>query len=268
MRSKSFKYKLLRVGISAATLSVSLLMLVNFLVVRSFSSNKSAAPEFSKAIAAQRLGLPVRLEGIEGQMDLSVRYLVRGPGSTFYFKPEEGAMVLRNREEGEWSIPSVLKLKFIEASPHSMTKGIDGARRKERLFIGTDSNQKLTSISNYGKMAYQGWHADLEVNAFFYSHLDEWGCSVSPGKHLRLPHLHLEGAEELLVDSNGNLRIRMEDSQELCMQKPFVYQLVKGEKVRIEAQFTLLAKNEIGFEIGYYDESQVLVIDPVLVYPV
>ncbi len=213
MRNKSFKYKLLRVGISAATLSILLLTLVNVLAVRSFSANKTASSEFSKAIAAQRIGLPARLEG-------------------------------------DCPTP-VLEFRFIEASPNSIVKGGDGSRNKGGRFISTDLSQRRTRLSNYGTM---DWQADLGSDAIFY------------GKHFRLPHLRLEGAEELLVDSDGNLRIRMGDSQELCMQKPFIYQFVQGEKVRVDAQFTLVAKNEIGFEIGHYDESQVLVIDPMFVY--
>lgn len=250
MRSKSFKYKLLRVGISAAALSVLLLMLVNVLAVRSLSSHRTAAPEFSKAIAAQQFGMPVRWEGMDGQMDLSVRYLTRGPGSTLYFNPDEVVMVFKNHGEGKWLPPSVLKLQFIETS-HSIVKGNDKSHNQVFSFRDHSLIQNNSKISG---------------EAIFYGNLDAWGY-ISSGRHFGLPHLRLEGAKELLVDSDGNLRIRMGNSQELCMQKPFVYQFVKGEKVRIEAQFTLLAKNEIGFEIGQYDESQLLVIDPMFVYP-
>ncbi len=42
--------------------------------------------------------LPIQFEQNEGQTDSAVRYLTRGPGYTFYFKPQEVAIVLTNRQ--------------------------------------------------------------------------------------------------------------------------------------------------------------------------
>lgn len=145
MRCKSFKYKLLKVGISAAALSVLLLMVVNVLAVRSLSS-QTRSSEFSKVIAAQQLRLPVRLEGIESQIDLSMRDGGRDLGLTFYLKPAKGVMVLENLEEGEGTIPSVLKLRFIEAHSHSTATGMDDTRSKDFFFIGTDTKPRGTGI--------------------------------------------------------------------------------------------------------------------------
>ena len=50
------------------------------------------------------------------------------------------------------------------------------------------------------------------------------------------------------------------------MKKPYMYQLIDGKKIDVAGEFTLLAKQEIGFAINDYDRSQQLVIDPILGY--
>ena len=53
---------------------------------------------------------------------------------------------------------------------------------------------------------------------------------------------------------------------EMRLHAPQVYQTVAGEKKTVNGKFVLLAKQQVGFELGAYDRSRELVIDPVLSY--
>ena len=69
------------------------------------------------------------------------------------------------------------------------------------------------------------------------------------------------------IDSHGDLVLAAGGS-DLRLQAPRVYQKVGTEQRAIAGRFELrgLGKDEVGFEIGAYDRSQTLIIDPVLVY--
>ncbi len=250
----------------SVVLSVLSLMTIGYL---SLSMVKDPVHETvipSQAGIVKDFKFPIQFEQNEGQTDTDVRYLTRGPGYTFYFTPQEIAMVLTNRQADKTALPAILKMQFIDANSNPTIKGLDELCCKSNYFIGNDRNAWRSNISNYRKVAYKDLYPGID--AIFYGNPDqlEYDLCVAPGANPSLARLRLEGAEELLVDKEGNLCIHLGDSQELCMQKPFVYQLVRGEKVAIDAQFTLLAKNEVGFELGHYDGAQELVIDPVLVY--
>ncbi len=264
MSHKLFRQNLLRIGIPAAVFSVLLLMAVSFYVHRSLPL-KQEASDLSKNATSQFFKLPIQFEYNDGQTAAMVRYLTRGPGYTFYFTPQEVVMVLKNGQQSDLS-PAVLKMRFVDANSNPTIKGIDELRSKSHYFIGNDKNHWRSNIPNYRKVAYQDLYPGID--AIFYGNLDqlEYDICVAPGTNPSLARFSLEGAEELAIADDGSLRIRLRDNQELRMQKPFVYQLISGEKVSIEAQFSLLAKNEVGFKIGNYDEGQDLVIDPVLVY--
>jgi hypothetical protein len=50
------------------------------------------------------------------------------------------------------------------------------------------------------------------------------------------------------------------------MQKPIVYQERYGKRYEIQSQYVLRGPNQVGFRVAAYDQTQVLVIDPVLNY--
>jgi hypothetical protein len=53
---------------------------------------------------------------------------------------------------------------------------------------------------------------------------------------------------------------------EVTQRKPIVYQEIDGERHVIEGRYRLLSRHEIGFQIGAYDRTRPLIIDPTLVY--
>ncbi len=227
-----------------------------------FAPSQDISPPDKTQIAAQFFKQPIYFERNEGQINTSVNYLTRGTGYTFYFTPQEVVMVLQNQATSS----SVLKIQFMQANPYPLIKGLEEQACKSNYFIGHDPEKWHTNVSNYTKIQYQDLYPG--INAIFYGHEQqlEYDLCVAPGGNPQDARLHIEGAQTLLVDENGHLRIVMDNAHEVLMQKPFVYQVLNGNQVAIEGKYVLLAQNEIGFALGTYDIHQTLVIDPVLVY--
>jgi len=218
----------------------------------------SYAAETKANIAAQFAKLPLYFERNVGQTDASVKYLTRGPGYTLFFTPDEIVLSLQNQAS--------LRMQFVGANKEPTLIGLEEQACKSNYFIGNDPQKWHTNISNYAKVAYQNLYPGID--AVFYGnpqHL-EYDLCVAPGGCPKDVRLRIENAKHLSIDAEGHLRILTDAEQEVRMQKPFVYQIIAGEKVSIESSFLLLAQNEIGFSVGKYDIDKSLVIDPVLAY--
>jgi hypothetical protein len=77
--------------------------------------------------------------------------------------------------------------------------------------------------------------------------------------------LRFEGADRIDVDANGDLLLKLGETI-VRQPKPFAYQEVAGARREVEAGYALGKDGRVRFEVGGYDASLPLVIDPVIVY--
>src|SRR5262249_43323463 len=75
----------------------------------------------------------------------------------------------------------------------------------------------------------------------------------------------ISGASQISLDAQGNLVIQTSTGN-LVEHAPLAYQDVNGTQRAVSSQFVLLGNNEVGIQVGPYDRSKPLVIDPNWVY--
>lgn len=74
-----------------------------------------------------------------------------------------------------------------------------------------------------------------------------------------------DGALQVRLDDVGNIVVETPVG-EMLHRKPVVYQLKNGVRLPVAASYVFSNSREVSFEIGAYDPSQPLIIDPVLSY--
>jgi uncharacterized repeat protein (TIGR01451 family) len=72
-------------------------------------------------------------------------------------------------------------------------------------------------------------------------------------------------ADSLHESLDGDLVLQTK-SGDLHVERPAVYQMINGRKKTVEAAYTLDRENKVTFELGDYEKSAPLVIDPVIQY--
>src|SRR5439155_14653642 len=77
--------------------------------------------------------------------------------------------------------------------------------------------------------------------------------------------LSFDGADSLSLDADGNL-VLATPLGDVVQQAPLVYQTVDGSREPVSGKFVLLGHDEVGFQLGAYDASLPLTIDPALGY--
>jgi hypothetical protein len=77
--------------------------------------------------------------------------------------------------------------------------------------------------------------------------------------------LSFAGADKLSINETGDLLMNV-NGEEMIQSAPVVYQDTDQGRVTVSGKYVLKGAHEIGFEVGAYDTSKPLVIDPILVY--
>ncbi|MGA2629398.1 MAG: SBBP repeat-containing protein [Terriglobia bacterium] len=182
--------------------------------------------------------------------------------------------------------PAVLRLKLAGAEAGARVTGLDELPGKSNYFIGNDPKKWRSNVPNYGKVKYEGVYPGIDLVYYGNQRQLEYDFVVAPGADPANIKFTTAGTENVSVDARGDLVLRVEGG-EVRFHKPVVYQEESGvrsqesggrrpaaenlqsslgDRQPVDGRFLLLAGNRVGFEVGAYDKSKPLVIDPVLSY--
>lgn len=220
--------------------------------------------------------MPVLFEQNKGQTDDKVKFVSRGPGYTLYLTQTGAEFSLKSADDVSPSAEIVTKghrsarnlktdkltMQFVGANSNPVVTGDDSAVTKTNYYIG---KRRIENVSNYKRVNYKNIYDGID--AVFYGNKNkqlEYDFVVAPNKDASQIALAFDGAEVMSIDADGNLIIKT-DNTELVQQKPFAYQTINGVQKEVSVDYKLTDK-QISFELGQYDNSLPLVIDPVLNY--
>lgn len=202
------------------------------------------------------LNLPLAFEQNRGQSDASVRFVAHdlsGAGYTLSLT-EDGAVF----EAGS----AAVHMK-VAGARRARISGVDPLPGKVNYFIGNDPNKWVAGAPTYARVAYEQIYPGVDL--FFYGSRGqlEYDFVVAPGADSSQIALEFSGAEPNL-DGDGNLEVAFNGTH-VKFRKPAVYQPAAGEKTAVAGRYRMDG-GRVRFELGGYDRSRGLVIDPVLEY--
>ncbi len=250
-------------------------------------SKKSSAPSSVKKSFAH---MPASFEANAGQADARFKFLSRGSRHTLLLSAEgallalhesserrEGAGVSAARRRGQGESPhgerrpasslQTLRMQFAGANPRAEIVGEDELKGRVNYFIGRDPSKWRAGVRTFGSVRYRNLYqgVDLVYHDGGGGRL-EYDFILAPGADYRAVRLRFDGAERLSVGAGGELLLHTKTGT-LTQSRPFVYQQIGGERREVAGRYVLRrGAREVGFQLGAYDASAPLVIDPVLVY--
>jgi len=266
--------------------SVSIMMAAGFFIFYGFLGlgtpvgmdyKYTTNPEIaSHSINSNFAELPLRFEVNAGQTDEQVKFLSRGPGYTLFLTPNEAVLSLRRNDLQ--TPPATLRIRLDGANERPEMTGQNELVGKSNYFSGSDPNGWKSGVSSFSRVLYRDVYPGVDQVFYGNGKQLEYDFIVAPGtggensalgaKNIALA---FEGASDLSISAEGDLILNM-GGDELSQQKPIVYQEIEGERREIAASYSIRNPNSevrdrrVGFEIGEYDQSKPLIIDPVLVY--
>ncbi len=161
---------------------------------------------------------------------------------------------------------AVLRMTLWGANPRPRITGLEPLAGRSDYFIGRDPARWRTDIPTYARVKYVDVYPRTDI--IFHSSSQqqlEYDFMVEPGGNPATIGLVFAGEKKLSLNSDGNLVIQTA-AGELVQYAPQIYQVVEGVRRKVRGGYVLRGKHEIGFQVGSYDRTRQLVIDPSLVY--
>jgi len=195
--------------------------------------------------------LPVAFEENVGQLDPTVQFAARMPGQTVLLT-DDGLVVS----------PAGVGLTLEGAA----RTGLVGAGERRlagtvNRFTGDDSTAWRTAIPTYGAVTYRGVYPGIDLTYYGTGRLVEHDFVVAPGADpVGIRFAVTGGATPARIDRTGTLV-----AGDVSLRPPVLYQDVDGARRPVEGRYATRGDGRFGFEVGPYDRSHPLVIDPVMV---
>ncbi len=274
-----------------ATRSVSLLLpgalIAPALIAAAAVATAVARPVMAPAAAASKPGktlpsvasLPLAFQKNEGQTDPQVKYLARGSGYSLFLTSNEAVMRLRRPEPArKRSFPGrigsqirrksagsdVVRLRLAGANPNATVGGEAGTPTRVSYLRGKSSADWQQDVSTYQRVRYDEVYPGVDLVYYGAARQLEYDFLVSPQADPSAIRLQVNGAKAR-VTANGDLELKAEGGA-LQMQRPVTYQEEGGRRQLVDSRYIVHPDGEIGFELGSYDRTRSLVIDPILLY--
>jgi Beta-propeller repeat len=246
---------------------------VLYLVVFSTSSfgqtDLGSTPLSHQSIAlASYARLPLDFEVNSGQTDARVKFLSHGKGFSLFLADAEAVVVLKEADHGRTkSTPSLsgstIRMQLLGANTTARVVGSEELPGKANYFIGNDPSKWRTNVPTYAKVKYEDVYPGIDLVYYGNQGRLEYDFVVAPGTEPSSIGVRFQGPDKLKIAINGDLLLL---AQGVRFQKPLIYQVSAGVRKEIEGRYELVAENTVHFDIGDYDRSKPLVIDPALVY--
>ena len=160
---------------------------------------------------------------------------------------------------------NTLALQLVGSNSAAQAVGRDELVTKTNYLIGNDSSAWLTNISNYGQVEYRNVYAGVDLVYSGDQGQLTYDFEVAPGANAGAIRLAIQGAESMNLDARGDLVLQTAGGN-VVEQAPVVYQVLNGTRQAVSSAFVLDGNGQVGFQLGAYDHTRALVIDPTLNY--
>jgi hypothetical protein len=225
-------------------------------------ARRIAVPEPVKAGIESKYGkLPIAFEPNVGQASPDVKFLARGRGYGLYLTETGATIAVASHEAGR---NDLIRMKFENARSGAKIEGKLQHSGYSNYFLGNQPDKWYTNVPHFGRVEYADVYDGIDLVYYGNQSELEYDIVVAKGADPNQVRLQFDGVERLRIQ-DGDL-ILVTRSGELKQRKPFIYQRVGGESVRIEGRYVILDQSRVAFEVDQYDRDLELVIDPVLVY--
>ncbi|HEX3281567.1 MAG TPA: SBBP repeat-containing protein, partial [Pyrinomonadaceae bacterium] len=221
-------------------------------------------------LAAQ---LPLSFEQNMGQLDTRAKFSARGSDYTV-FLTSTGALVelrqntsrnLKAHGRTKSASSSSLAMNLLGANARATATGVEQLPGHGNYFLGNDPSKWRTNVPTFRAVRYEDIYPGISLGYYGNRQELEYDFIVAPGANPQTIRLRFNQSARPRIDADGDLVLRT-PLGELRQRKPVVYQEIYGQRRLVAGRFTVVAKQTIGFEVGPYDNTRELIIDPTLVF--
>ncbi|MFN8283149.1 MAG: Ig-like domain-containing protein [Chitinophagales bacterium] len=154
-------------------------------------------------------------------------------------------------------------MEFVDASANMKIEAKDKHPDYFNYFMGDNQKEHGTNIYNYQEVWYKNVYDNVDVR-YYPSEQGtlEYDIICKPGFDKNKIAIKFDGIDNISINEEGVLSLKTSVG-DVNLPKPVVYQVVRGRRVSVDAKYVLTGNNSIRFELGNYDATLPLIIDPI-----
>lgn len=157
-----------------------------------------------------------------------------------------------------------VKMQFIGCNEDATPTADEELALKINFLKATNSNKLPGTVNTYQNIWYKNLYHNIHLKVFAkYENSLKYEFILEPGGKPNSIKINYNGLSKVKLNK-GNLLFTTSVNQ-WTEQAPYAYQIIDGIQIPIACKFTL-NKSAVGFELGEYDKSLPLVIDPLLIF--
>jgi hypothetical protein len=222
---------------------------------------------------------PLNFELNQGQTHQRVKFLARSNGYVLFLTATEAVMALDNpathrkrkenldvRDEEKARPPrSIVRMKLEGANRAAQVEGLDQLTTTSNYFAGSDPSAWRTNIPNYARVRYAQVYPGIDMVYYGDERRLEYDFIVAPGSDSEMIEIAFGGIQDFEISGMGDLVLHTQQGN-ILQRRPTAYQEINGIKEQVPVDYVARDAHRVGFQLGDYDRSRPLIIDPVLIY--
>ena len=216
----------------------------------------------------------IRFEINQGQTDSRVKFLARGGSSRFFFTPEEVVFALHrtgdrrksdNRKlANRGSKTQVIRMRLSGANKDAEIIGELETQAHSNYFIGNDREKWLTDVPTFAQVRYRGVYPGIDIVYHGNQKQLQYDFELAPGANPDPVAINFSGVKKIKIADDGSLQL-LTAAGEFRQQAPIAFQDIDGQRFAVDCKYVVRG-GEVRFQLGPYDRTQKLVIDPTVVF--
>ncbi|MGA6983094.1 MAG: hypothetical protein WBZ11_16185, partial [Candidatus Sulfotelmatobacter sp.] len=247
------------------------------------AATKQARPNVQVSFAT----LPLAFEQNQGQTDAQVKYMARARGYQLFLTNNDALFSLhsksfqpgvaarrsplttklnskgsRNQDVDSFS---TVRMELVNGSSSAAVIASEPLPGKSNYYIGNDPKNWHTGVSQYARVAYKNVYPGVDLAYYGEQNKLEFDFIVAPNSSPSSIGFAFSGAQRLATSPSGDLVVSSA-AGDIVLHNPVAYQKQGGIRQPVDAQFVLAAHHQVRFQLGPYDRSRELIIDPSVTY--
>ena len=200
---------------------------------------------------------PLLFEPNEGQSAPGIDFVAHGKSYVLHLSANEAVFALPRER---------MSMRLVGSNDAAQVSALEPFESKVNYFIGNDPSKWRSDIPTYGKARYENVYSGIDVVYYGNDEQFEYDFIVAPGADPRQIALDFPGARRIRTDRRGDLLIDGKYGT-LRFERPLIYQEMNGQRQRVAGKFGVSA-DRVHFEVGRFDPTRALIIDPSLVFSI
>jgi Domain of unknown function DUF11/Beta-propeller repeat len=210
--------------------------------------------------------LPLIFEPNQGQAAAGVRFLAHGVGYGLFLDSAGAVLAVPTAPAPHAGLRAAsIRMKLVNPNPHAALTGTGPLPGHSNYFLGNDPRKWLSNIPQFSGVRYENIYPGIDLVFYGNKGQLEYDFHVAPGADPARAEMEFDGATRLQLD-HGDLVLDRGAEGRVLFRAPHIYQRFpdreSDREQLVSGGFVLRSASRAGFEIGAYDHSRELIIDP------